>query len=98
MRYRFMKPELGVFMAMSVGMERLWVGEAKIKYPKQWLVAVNLSWESDNKVFGDIFLVTPNEDEAHAKVRTLRKTGSMGKVMVVEGYNDAPQIGGFSLL
>ena len=80
---------------MIVEMERMWVGEAKIKYPKQWLVAVNLNWEPNNKVFGDILLVTPNEDEARAKVRELRKIGSMGKVMVVEGYNDAPQIGGF---
>ena len=80
---------------MAVEMERMWVGEAKMKYPKQWLVVVNLSWEPNNKMFGDILLVTPNEDEARAKVRALRKTGDMGKVMVVEGYSDAPQIGGF---
>jgi hypothetical protein len=75
-------------------MERMWVAEAKMKYPKQWLVAVNLVWEPNNKVIGDIFLVTPDEDEARSKLRELRKSGSMGKVMVLEGYNDAPQIGG----
>ena len=80
---------------MAVETERMWVGEAKMKYPKQWIVAVNLSWESNNKMFGDILLVTSNEYEARTKMRELRKTGSMGKVMVVEGYNDSPQIGGF---
>ena len=75
-------------------MERMWVSEASMKYPKQWLVAVNLEWEPKNKLVGDIFLVTPNEDEARSKLRELRKSGSMGDVMVVEGYNDTPQIGG----
>ena len=76
-------------------LERMWVGETKMKHPKKWVVVVNLSWEPNNKVFGDILLVTANEEEAHMKVRELRKTGSMGKVMVVEGFNDSPQMGGF---
>ena len=75
-------------------LERIWINEAFTKYPKQWLVAVNLSWEPVNKLYGDIFLITPNEYEARAKLRELRKSGCMGDVMVVEGYNDTPQVGG----
>jgi hypothetical protein len=75
-------------------MERMWVLEASMKYPKQWLVAVNVVWQPDNKVFGDIFLVTPNKSEAYDKVMELIDTGEMGDVMVVPGYDDTPQIGG----
>jgi hypothetical protein len=78
-------------------MERMWVLEASQKYPKQWIVAVNLNWEPDNKVLGDIFLVTPDKKEAYAKAKEIDQKGDMGQTMVVEGYNDAPQIGGFTI-
>ncbi|MDR0249493.1 MAG: hypothetical protein LBI44_07590 [Oscillospiraceae bacterium] len=78
-------------------MERMWVLEASMKYPKQWLVAVNLVWEPDNKLIGDVFMVTPDKKEAYDKVMELICTGEMGKVMVVEGYDDTPHIGSFAV-
>ncbi|MDR0248120.1 MAG: hypothetical protein LBI44_00430 [Oscillospiraceae bacterium] len=78
-------------------MERMWVLEASMKYPKQWLVAVNTSWEPDNKVMGDIFLVTPSKDEAYDKAMALQNGGEMGDIMVMEGYDDTPQIGSFAI-
>jgi hypothetical protein len=78
-------------------MERMWVFEASHKYPKQWIVAVNLSWEPECRVIGDIFFVTPDKKEAYAKSKEIRQRGDMGEVTVVEGYDDRPQIGGFTV-
>ncbi|MDR0220349.1 MAG: hypothetical protein LBI54_02965 [Lachnospiraceae bacterium] len=78
-------------------MERMWVQEAKHKYPKQWIVAVNLEWEPKNKLIGDIFMVTPDEDEAYDKLMELDESGEMGEVMVKRGYDDTPQIGGLTI-
>jgi hypothetical protein len=75
-------------------MERMWIGEARHKYPKQWIVAVNLSWEANNRVFGDIYLVTSDKKEAYEKGIELSESGAMGKASVFEGFNDTPQIGG----
>ena len=76
-------------------MERMWFGEAKMKYPKQWIVMVNISYEPKNKPFGDIYLVTPDKNEAYA---TAKAMGSReGRSAVVEGFNDTPQIGGFTI-
>ena len=76
-------------------MERMWSREVSMKYPKQWVVLVNLSWEINNKVMGDIFFITSNEDEAYAKAREIG--ASLGRNMVVEGFDDTPQIGGLEL-
>lgn len=77
-------------------MERLWYGEAKMKYPKQWVVMVNIEDEPiTNKTIGDIYLVTPNKKEAYAKAKELGD--SMGETFVFEGFNDTPQIGGLEL-
>ena len=74
-------------------MERVWYGEAKMKYPKQWIILVNMEDEpKTNKTFGDVYLVTPDEDEAYDKAIALGD--SMGRRMVVEGFDDTPQIGG----
>jgi hypothetical protein len=78
-------------------MERMWMLEARHKYPKQWLVAVNLSWEPNSRLIGDIFLVTPDKEEAYAKSKEIRQRGDMGEVKVVEGYDDRPQIGGLTI-
>jgi hypothetical protein len=91
-----MKRETYNFKEVRV-MERMWVLEASHKYPKQWLVAVNLAMEPKNKVIGDIFLVTQDKKEAYAKAKEIRGNGDMGDVMVVEGYDDTPQIGGFTI-
>jgi hypothetical protein len=81
---------------MEVIMERLWYGDAKMKYPKQWIVMVNMVDEpKTNKAFGDIFLVTPNKKEAYEKVIALGD--SMGESMVIAGFDDTPRIGGFEV-
>jgi hypothetical protein len=78
-------------------MERMWLLEARHKYPKQWFVAANVVWEPDNKVLGDIFFVTSDKKEAYAKAKEIRANGEMGEVTVEEGFDDTPQIGGFTL-
>jgi len=76
-------------------MERMWTAKAKNKYPKQWIVMVNLSNEPHNKTIGDIYLVTPDRKEAYDTAKALGDT--MGKKVVIEGFNDTPQIGGLYL-
>jgi len=77
-------------------MERMWSGDARMKYPKQWVVMVNIEDEPEtNKGIGDVFLVTSNKKEAYDKAIEIGRT--MGVKMVIEGYNDTPQIGGFEL-
>ena len=77
-------------------MERLWYGEAKMKYPKQWIVMVNMEDEpKTNKAYGDVYLVTPNKKEAYAKAKELGN--SMGEKMVITGFDDTPRIGGLEI-
>ena len=66
-----------------------------MKYPKQWIVLVNITDEPTNKTVGDVYLVTPDKKKAYAIAKSLGK--SMGELMVVEGYDDTPQIGGFAV-
>jgi hypothetical protein len=72
----------------------MWLGDVRVKYPNQWIVAVNITYGEKNKAYGDIYLVTPDKDIAYAKAAELKSVGGMGKVSVTEGLNDAPQIGG----
>jgi hypothetical protein len=76
-------------------MERLWFGDVKMKYPKQWIVFVNISHEPKNRAIGDVYLVTSDRAKAYETAKSLGK--SMGSLMVVEGFNDTPQIGGFTV-
>ena len=77
-------------------MERMWSGDAKMKYPKQWVVMVNIADEKKtNKAIGDVYLVTSDKKEAYSVAIALGD--SMGETMIVEGFNDSPQIGGFEL-
>lgn len=76
------------------GMERLWLGEARKKYPNQWIIAVNIVYDEKNKAYGDIYFVTSDKDEAYSKAFELKTAGNMGKVSVTEGVSDVPQIGG----
>ena len=48
-----------------------------------------------HKNMGDVYLVTPDEDEVYAEAIALGD--SMGKRMVVDGFDDTPQIGGIKL-
>jgi hypothetical protein len=77
-------------------MERMWSGDAEMKYRKKWIVMVNIEDEPvTNKSIGDILFVTSDKKEAYAKAKEIGD--SMGETMVVEGFNDTPQIGGFEL-
>jgi hypothetical protein len=77
-------------------MERMWSGDAMMKYQNQWVVMVNIEDEpKTNKSIGDVYLVTPNKKEAYTKAKEIG--GTMGDSMVIEGFNDTPQIGGFEL-
>ena len=55
---------------------------------------VNISDEpGTNKAIGDVYLITPDKTEAYSKAKVLGK--SMGRLMVIEGFDDSPQIGGY---
>ena len=76
--------------------DKIWSGEAAMKYPKQWIVFVNIEYDSEtHKPMGIVHLVTTNKEEAYAEAKTIGV--SMGKKAVIEGFNDTPQIGGLSL-
>ena len=78
-------------------MERMWLSEARMKYPKQYFVAVNLGYDEGYggcKIFGDIYEIFPNHSTALAKMRELDKLGTMGETTVMQGFDDTPQIGG----
>ncbi|MDR2568788.1 MAG: hypothetical protein LBD23_00640 [Oscillospiraceae bacterium] len=76
-------------------MERLWLDEVRMKYPKQWIILVNIAYESENKSFGDVYLVTSDKKEAYTTAKSLGE--SMGEYTVIAGYDDTPQIGGFAV-
>jgi len=75
-------------------MKRMWSGDAKMKFPRKWIVLVNLS-DEENKTFGDVYLITSDKDEAYKKAIELGD--DLGSKMIVEGFNDTPQIGGLEL-
>jgi hypothetical protein len=41
--------------------------------------------------------MTPDKRKAYDKAMALRESGEMGEVMVKRGYDDTPQIGGFTI-
>ena len=76
-------------------MERMWTEDVMMKYPKQWVVIVNTSREKGNRVFGDVFFVTDDADEAYDKAKSLGDV--MGTNMVIEGFDDTRRLGGLGL-
>ena len=67
-------------------MEKILWSEAKMKYPEQWIVMVNLEDDKETRrTIGEIYLVTSDEDEAYDKAIALGD--SMGKNMVIRGHN-----------
>jgi hypothetical protein len=73
--------------------EKIFTGEAKMMYPKQWIVMVELEDRSNPyAVFGIVHYVSPSEDDARKVLRSLRTSGEKGRAMIVEGWNDTPQI------
>ncbi|MCL2387262.1 MAG: hypothetical protein FWC89_06890 [Defluviitaleaceae bacterium] len=77
-------------------LEKIWTSEAKMQYPKQWIVMVNLEDDCQtNKVMGYVHVVTPSQKEAYKKAKELEDI--MGRTVVIEGFDDTPQIGGLTL-
>jgi ABC-type sugar transport system substrate-binding protein len=77
-------------------MERMWSGDARMKFRKQWVVMVNMENDPEtNKNIGDVYFITEDKKEAYAKAKEIGD--SMGENMVIEGFNDTPQIGGLEL-
>jgi mannose/fructose/N-acetylgalactosamine-specific phosphotransferase system component IID len=76
--------------------EKIWSSKVATMYPKQWIVLVNMEYDKEtHKNMGVVYFVTPDKKEAYSKARALGDT--MGDTMVVEGFNDTPQIGGLLL-
>ena len=75
-------------------MKKIWTGDVRIKYPKQWIVMVNLNDDKKGcKVMGEIYLVTSDKNEAYKTAAEL--DSSMGRNLVIEGYDNAQsQLGG----
>ena len=78
-------------------MEKLWTGDARMKYPKQWIVMVNLEDNREtHKTMGEVHLVTLDEDEAYDTAIALGD--SMGENMVIRGHNPVQsELGGFEI-
>ncbi|MCL2221016.1 MAG: hypothetical protein FWC20_01645 [Oscillospiraceae bacterium] len=74
---------------------KLWTSDVMMMYPKQWVVMTQLEQQlKPLKIFGTVHFVTDNKDEAYKTSKAVRESGDFGKVMVVEGWDDTPQIGG----
>ena len=78
-------------------MERMWLGEARLRYWNSWIVAVNIRREDENKAYGDIYFVTKSRDEAYQKARELINAGNMGDVSVIESDGDKRYVGGLEV-
>ncbi|MCL1843975.1 MAG: hypothetical protein FWF79_09195 [Defluviitaleaceae bacterium] len=76
--------------------KKIWSEEAYMQYPKQWIVFVEMECDPEtHKYMGFVHFVTADKDEAYEKANAIGR--SMGKKVVMEGFNDTPQIGGLSL-
>ena len=74
---------------------KLWTSDVMMMYPKQWVVMVQLEDQlKPLRTLGTVHFVTDSEDEAYKTSKAVRESGDFGEVMVVEGWDDTPQIGG----
>lgn len=78
--------------------ERLWCSEVEMLYPRKWIVMVNCDWEPHSRLYGEIYLITDDKEEARRVGKELKLGGKMGRVSVFEGFNDTPQIGGLEIV
>ena len=73
--------------------KKIWSGEVANQYPKQWVVFVEVEYAPEtHKYMGIVHFVTSDKNEAYETERALGK--SRGNTVVIEGFNDTPQIGG----
>jgi len=78
--------------------EKIKAGKVMMMYPKQWVVMTELEDQlKPFTVLGHVHYVTDDEDEARKVLREIRAKEGAGKAMLVEGWDDTPQIGGLGL-
>jgi len=77
-------------------MDRVWVSEVTMAFPRKFIIFLNTDWAKDGsgKMMGDFYDVKDTREEALELKNSLGD--SMGKVSIAEGFDDSPQIGGFS--
>jgi hypothetical protein len=75
-------------------MERLWLDEAEMQYPKQWIVAVNAARGEYNKLYAEIYKVVNTHLEALSLMKNLEAEQTWGRVVIKRGFDDTPRIGG----
>ena len=74
-------------------MERVLSTEVKMMYPKKWILLVDLKKPKGQYCnSGKVYWVTDNMDEIFDKSTEIGD--SLGKTMIVEGFDDTPRIGG----
>ncbi|MCL2015997.1 MAG: hypothetical protein FWG68_07085 [Defluviitaleaceae bacterium] len=78
-------------------LERMWTLRASMKYPRKWIVMVNIDWGTDlqtqNKRMGDVYAVTDTPEEAGKIMNSLGDT--MGETTVIDGDDDMIHVGGY---
>jgi len=77
--------------------EKIWAGDAKMQYPNQWVVMVQMETDPiTHKDMGIVYLVTSDMDEAYRIIMTLGD--NLGESVVIEGFVDTPcYIGGLHI-
>jgi len=78
-------------------MERVWMGEARMSYPKQWIIAVNAEMEKYNKLCAEVYKVVDTLDEALSLRNNLEAEQTWGRVVITKGFDDTPRIGGIRI-
>ena len=74
--------------------EKIWAGDAKMQYPKQWIVFVEIEYDkATHKDMGIVHSTTPDRKEAYARAKALEKI--RGSTMVIEGFDDTRRLGGW---
>ena len=74
--------------------ERVWLDEASMDYPKQFIVSVNAERDESFKLYAEVYKVFDNFKEALSLMRSLEAEGGWGRVEVTQGFDDTPRIGG----
>ena len=74
-------------------MERVWLNELIMLYPKRWIVAVNVKKEKSNKLYVEAYKIVDTQDEALSLRDILEQKQKCGRVEIVKGFDDTPKLG-----
>ena len=78
---------------MKGNMERVLSIEAPMMYPKKWILLVNLRKERERRCSsGEVYWIGDSKMEIFNKAMEIGD--EFGRTMLVEGFDDTPQIGG----